>query len=288
MNERGNRPPFDDEDTDEITYGEFPDAEAYLWPDDEEDAIELEDLDAGADDAAREDLFAAIASLDDEADAPPLAPVPAADALPVPQPLPLPLPDDEPAEDQPVAPVAAAAASIPGTEMIYRVVLTLPLELSEQIAALRAEAGIEGLPPPGIELTPPFHTGDPEAVEATLEAWAQDTLPLQPEITGVVARVIGTQQYEAALAVEPGADLVDVSEDLMTRLEDLIVLPGELDPAPGRILVGGAVEAAAYPRLIARLQREIDLIGWQAESAMLIRRPAGSDTAEWEVVTLVA
>lgn len=287
MDERGSRLPFEDDDAEEITYGEFPDAEAYLWSGNEEDAIDLEELDAGEDEAAREELFAAIASLEDEADAPPLTPAPIADPSPVPQPLPWPLPDDEPA-DQPVAPVAAAPPPIAGAEMIYRVVLPLPIELSEQIAALRAEAGIKGLPPLGVELTPPFHTGDVAAVEAALEAWARDTLPLEPEIAGVATRVIGMQQYEAALAIEPGTDLVDVSEDLMFRLEDLIVLPGELDPDPGRILVGDAVEATAYPRLIARLQREIDLTGWQAESAMLIRRPVGPDAGEWEVVTLVA
>lgn len=321
-----------DDDPDEISYGDFPDAGGDLWVDDEENAIDLDALDADVlaevetvdtGDALREDLFAAIADLDDEADAesPPQArPAPAASepdapaaerspqpALPVEDralgpeaaasPASAPAVDEAPPNAAPAAPGdlrAAMSDDTPGEgarvlpEWIYRIVLTLPLELVEQIEELRAEAGIEAAPPPGIDLAPVFRTGEPGEVEAALDDWAQAHLPFELEIAGVLTNVIGSQQYVAALAVEPDDALDEPYDDLMFDLDGLVTPLEDDDVRLARIVVGSAVPAHAYPRLVARLQREIDLMAWRAESVMLIRREAGADLAEWQVVALFA
>ncbi|WP_119066822.1 hypothetical protein [Aggregatilinea lenta] len=349
-----NRPsrPVDD-DPGDISYGDFPDTSGDLW-DDEEDVIDLDAIDLDAldevepdivepdaadpDEMLREELFAAIADLDDEADrAAPGAPQIAsqiapqnadshADAAP---------PDDT-APDQPVAegsapsaqafveappeadpvpavnvaapalpvvqaalplevadPLPAAMEDAPTGEALlpdwtYRIVLTLPLELVEQIEALREQAGIEGAPPPGIDLAPVFRTSEPDEVEAALDEWAQAQLPFELEIEGVLASVIGTQRYVAALAVEPDDALDEPYDDLMFNLDGLIAPVEDEDVQLAQVVVGSAVPAHAYPRLVARMQREIDLMGWRAESVMLIRREAGADLAEWQVVALFA
>jgi hypothetical protein len=350
MGSRNGPPRSHDDEPGEIEYGDFPDASDDLWIDDDEDVIELEDLDddAGvlgleapavepeavevaaadepaapdADDALREELFAAIADLADEADETPEPATPApepvrAETPPEPQPLiqpeaaappvvpapPVvevrPTPPSAPPAPAPVVHVEVPAA--PGREeeasdegapvlpdWIYRIVLTLPLDLVEQIEELREDAGIEGAPPPGIDLAPVFRTDDPVEVEGALDDWAQEHLPFDLEVAGVLASVIGTQQYVAGLAVEPEDALDEPYDDLMFNLDGLIVPAEDDDVQLAQIVVGSAVPALTYPRLVARMQREIDLIGWRAESVMLIRREAGADLADWQVVALFA
>ncbi len=279
-----------------------------------------------SDDPLREALFAAIADLDDEVDEEQLAQAPLASAAPeslttVEQ---APLPALEPEAAMPlvhappvveetetpsaVAPVpvetagpavaptvpAEATVSTPGEgtpvlpDWIYRIVLTLPLEMVEQIEELRAEAGIEGAPPPGIDLAPVFRTQEPGEVEAALDDWAQLHLPFELEIAGVVASVIGSQQYVAALSVEPDGELDEPYDDLMFDLDGLVTPLDDDNVQLAQIVVGSAVAAHAYPRLVARMQREIDLMAWRAESVMLIRREADAEMAEWQVVALFA
>ena len=158
----------------------------------------------------------------------------------------------------------------------------------EQIEEPRAEAVSVGAPPPGIDVAPGFRTQEPGEVEAALDDWAQLHLPFELEIAGVVASVIGSQQYVAALSVEPDGELDEPYDDLMFDLDGLVTPLDDDNVQLAQIVVGSAVAAHAYPRLVARMQREIDLMAWRAESVMLIRREADAEMAEWQVVALFA
>jgi hypothetical protein len=164
----------------------------------------------------------------------------------------------------------------------YQVLIGLPPELGALVLELRATGHIEDMPPPGLCLTPRFHTPDPEALDAALERWAQQHLPLSLEISGVQAEVVGAQQYVAAWYVQPQDRLRQVLATLKKALGGLVrPLPGEPTAVRLRITIGDHIAARRYPYVIAQMQRDFEPTFWHAQTLVLA---SWSAPAEWDIV----
>jgi hypothetical protein len=179
-------------------------------------------------------------------------------------------------EEEPEAPVVPAKAP---PDVNYRVSLLLPSELAETVEDLRDTGEIEDAPPPGIELTPAFTTSDLPAVEKALDKWAKKHLPIQLEITGVLAQVVRAREYIAAWTLQPEEELFKAQQALMKALEPLITIDTETD-FEVRVTIGERVAPRPYPALIAQMQRDFDSFIWNAEAVSLLQAPL--DSSEWQ------
>jgi len=176
----------------------------------------------------------------------------------------------------------AAEEKSPLVEAVYRVVIPLTPELEKQVRELRKAGKITEMPPPGIDVVAPFQAEDRAAVEAVLKSWARNHLPLQLEITGVKAQVIGAQQYAAAWTLDPAEELKEAQSDLNRVLAALITpLPDSPIEFPVCVTIGDHVAPRPYPALIGQMQRRFDTVVWDAETVSLIRQTPGST---WETV----
>lgn len=170
----------------------------------------------------------------------------------------------------------------PSAALAYQLLIGLPPELGALVLELRATGDIEDMPPPGLCLTPRFHTPDPDALDAALERWTQQHLPLALEITGVQAEVVGAQQYVAAWHVQPQDLLRQAVMTLKKALGGLVQpLPGELTAIRLRITIGDHVAARRYPYVIAQMQRDFEPTPWHAQTLVLA---SWSAPAEWDIV----
>ncbi|GAB4419795.1 MAG: hypothetical protein Kow00106_16140 [Anaerolineae bacterium] len=164
----------------------------------------------------------------------------------------------------------------------YQVLIGLPPELGAQVLELRATGHVEDMPPPGLCLTPRFQTPDLDALDAALERWAQQHLPLSLEISGVQAEVVGAQQYVAAWYVQPQDRLRQVLATLKHALGGLVrPLPGEPTAVRLRITIGDHIAARRYPYVIAQMQRDFEPTFWHAQTLVLASCPAPT---EWDIV----
>ncbi|MGQ9848986.1 MAG: hypothetical protein ACUVSU_02945 [Aggregatilineaceae bacterium] len=170
----------------------------------------------------------------------------------------------------------------PSAALAYQLLIGLPPELGALVLELRATGDIEDMPPPGLCLTPRFHTPDPDALDAALERWTQEHLPLALEITGVQAEVVGAQQYVAAWHVQPQDQLRQVVMTLKKALGGLVQpLPGEPTAIRLRITIGDHIAARRYPYVIAQMQRDFEPTPWPAQTLVLA---SWSAPAEWDIV----
>lgn len=170
----------------------------------------------------------------------------------------------------------------PSAALAYQLLIGLPPELGALVLELRATGDIEDMPPPGLCLTPRFHTPDPDALDAALERWTQEHLPLALEITGVQAEVVGAQQYTAAWHVQPQNQLRQAVMTLKKALGGLVQpLPGEPTAIRLRITIGDHIAARRYPYVIAQMQRDFEPTPWQAQTLVLA---SWSAPAEWDIV----
>jgi hypothetical protein len=199
-----------------------------------------------------------------------------------------------PAEEQAAKPVAVAtpaaepvatAETPPAPPPVtYQVLLGLPPDLGARVLELRTTGEIVDTPPPGIALTAGFNATDLPAVETVLANWVRAHLPLQLETTGIVAEVVGGQQYAAAWTLEPGEELAEAQHELMRSLAPLITL---LSDAPAafnvRVTISDHVPAQRYPHVIAQMQREFETYVWHATELMLVQRPQDGEPGEWEI-----
>ena len=172
----------------------------------------------------------------------------------------------------------------PSAALAYQLLIGLPPELGALVLELRATGDIEDMPPPGLCLTPRFHTPDPDALDAALERWTQEHLPLALEITGVQTEVVGAQQYVAAWHVQPQDRLRQVVMTLKKALGGLVQpLPGEPTAIRLRITIGERIAARRYPYVIAQMQRDFVPTPWQAQTLVLASCPANASPPEWDV-----
>lgn len=232
---------------------------------------EIEPLTAELDDKA-EEMLDTIQTLDDEiepAAAVAAAPEPAAVAE-ILEPV-----TESPEEAEPAEPV------IPDTR--YRVLILLPADIGQQVTSLRKLGEVKHTPPPGIELGLTFRTGDLPSVETALTDWARAHLPLQIEITGIQAEVIGAQQYIAALFVQPQKELKKAQDDLIKVLSPLTIPASDDPPAlPVRLIIGERIPPKPFPRVIAQMQQSFDPYIWHAEAATLVK--IEPDARKWDSV----
>jgi hypothetical protein len=164
---------------------------------------------------------------------------------------------------------------------MYRVLIGLAPELETLVQQLRATAAVIDAPPPGIDLTPIFRTNNRQEVETVLAGWARNHLPLQLEITGVVAEVRGPQQYVAAWTLEPQEELREAQHDLIRVLAPLITpLPGQPIAFPVRVVIGENIMVGPYPHVVRQMQQEFEPFVWHTELAILVQR--AGPTAGWE------
>lgn len=222
---------------------------------------------------------------------------------------------DKPAEPAPVAPqtIAAAAAlsaestaetaaviEIPGEptsaddtppepeppppDWVYHVLVALPEELSVRVLELRTAGGIDDMPPPGIALAGSFRTEDLDGVQEELERWTRNHLPMQVEITGVLAEVVGQQQYVAAWLLQPEEELHDGQHTLRRALAPLIQpLPDTRMAFHVHLTISDHVPPRRYPLLIGRMQRDFEPYVWHATDLILVRKDADADAGAWEI-----
>jgi hypothetical protein len=166
----------------------------------------------------------------------------------------------------------------------FQVLLGLPSDLGAQVRELRTTGEIVGTPPPGIALTAGFNAADLPAVETVLAKWVRAHLPLQLETAGIVAEVVGGQQYAAAWSLEPGEELSEAQHELMRSLAPLITL---LSDAPAafnvRVTIGDRVPAQRYPHVVAQMQREFEAFVWHATELMLVQLPQTDEPGEWVI-----
>ena len=169
-------------------------------------------------------------------------------------------------------------------EMVYEVLLGVPPKLGAQVLELRATGDIADMAPPGIALTAPFRASDALAVESALEDWAADYLPFTVTLNGVLAEVVGTDQYVAAWALQPENDLRVAQRDLAQTLASLITAePGASSAFQVRLTIGERIAARRYPHVIAQMQRDFEPFSWDAEELLLVRRRADAAPDEWEI-----
>ncbi|MBN1202318.1 MAG: 2'-5' RNA ligase family protein [Anaerolineae bacterium] len=185
------------------------------------------------------------------------------------------------ADEAGIAEEAIEAPALP--DMIYRVLIPLPPELAGQTEALRESAGMGAAPPPGIELAAAFRADDVGAVETALADWARAHLPAQLEITGVLAEVVGEQQYVTGWTLQPDEELQEAQHELMTALEPLITpLADALPTFHARVTIGDHIPPQPFPRLVGQMQRDFEPFVWHAETVSLLRHPADIEAGEWE------
>jgi hypothetical protein len=177
--------------------------------------------------------------------------------------------------------VAAPPDEPPPAPPVFRVLIPLPPDLGAQVLSLRTVGEIDDMPPPGIELAVPFHTDRLDEVETILIDWARAHLPIQLERTGIVAQVVGAQQYIAAWDLEPEEELREAQVELVRALVPLInPVPGKPAKARVRVVIGDAIAPGPYPRVIGQMQREFEPYVWYAESVSLFQT---TETDVWTV-----
>ncbi|HEX3054435.1 MAG TPA: hypothetical protein VHP83_27520, partial [Aggregatilineaceae bacterium] len=182
---------------------------------------------------------------------------------------------------EPLMAEPAAEPVIPETR--YRVLIPLPADIGQQITTLRKVGEVKHAPPPGIELGITFRTGDLPSVEEALNNWARAHLPLQIEITGIQAEVIGAQQYVAALFVQPQKELKKAQDDLLKTLTPLTIPANDDPPAlPVRLIIGERIPPKPFPRVVAQMQQTFDPYIWHAETATLVK--IEPDARKWDNV----
>lgn len=169
-------------------------------------------------------------------------------------------------------------------DWVYHVLIALPDDLSVQVLELRSTGDIIDMPPPGIALAGSFRTDDITAVERELARWTRNHLPLQIEIMGVLAEVVGEQQYVAAWLLQPEDDLRDAQHDLRHALAPLIQpLPETRLAFRVDLVISDHVPARRYPHLIGRMQTDFEPFVWHANDLLLVRKDAGADEGTWEI-----
>ena len=179
-------------------------------------------------------------------------------------------------------PAVPAVESKSAAALAYQVLIGLPPELGALVLELRATGNIEDMPPPGLCLTPRFHTPDPDALDTALERWTQQHLPMALEITGVQAEVVGAQQYVAAWHVQPQERLRQALTALKKILGGLVrPLPGEPTAIRLRITIGERIAARRYPYVIAQMQRDFEPTFWHAQTLVLA---SSATPTEWDIV----
>ncbi|MBN1680032.1 MAG: 2'-5' RNA ligase family protein [Anaerolineae bacterium] len=185
--------------------------------------------------------------------------------------------DKESADEEP-ADVKSAAPP-----MVFCIQLDLSLELAERVRSLRQQNRISPALPSGIELVGTFRAGDVDAVKKILADWARNHLPIQLEITGVVADVIGAQRYVAAWSLQPEDTLQEARAALVADLEPLITLEteGEIGFRPW-LAVSTRVPPQPFPRLIDQMQREYEPYVWDTETIVLLTASADDSEPGWE------
>ncbi len=194
-----------------------------------------------------------------------------------------------PTETQTETVAAATAAESeaetgPPPDWVYHVLIALPQELTARVLELRAAGEIEDMPPPGIALAGSFRAADIAAVEEQLARWARNQLPLQVEITAIVAEVNGMQDYLAAWSLRPEEELVEAQHNLRRAVAMLVEpLPGTRAPLTVHLVIGDHVPAARYPHLIGRMQREFEPYVWHATDLLLVRKDAEADDGAWGI-----
>ncbi len=194
-------------------------------------------------------------------------------------------------EEAPAAPSEAVEAEKPAPpppppppDWVYYALIGLPPEVGARVLELRATADINDMPPPGIALAGSFRTQALAAVQAELERWARNHLPLQMEATGVLAEVRGRQQYVAAWTLQPAEELQEAIEELRRAL--LLLSKPLADDAPPRahLVIGAHVAAARFPQLVVQMQRDFEPFVWHAAQVVLVRKDAQADAGAWEIV----
>lgn len=192
--------------------------------------------------------------------------------------------EDAEAQESAETLVEAEPTPPPAPDTIYHALIALPTDLGAQVLELREIGRITDTPPPGVMFVAAFRTADLPAVENALAGWARAHLPLQLEITGVVAEVIGTQQYVAAWSLQPEEELQEVQEALMDALEPLIIpLPDSPPPSRVRLTIGEHIAPQPFPKVIGAMQRDFEPYVWHAEAVSLIRLDPASESHDWEV-----
>lgn len=196
--------------------------------------------------------------------------------------------DTQPPDSADVESILASADTLAPEPLppdwVYHVLIALPDDLSVQVLELRSTGDVIDMPPPGIGLAGSFRTDDLAAVERALARWTRNQLPLQIEITGVLAEVVDEQQYVAAWLLQPEDDLRDAQHDLRHVLAPLIQpLPETRLALRVDLVISDHVPARRYPHLIGRMQADFEPFVWHATDLLLVRKDAGADEGTWEI-----
>ncbi|NDJ74713.1 MAG: hypothetical protein GYB65_00525, partial [Chloroflexi bacterium] len=180
------------------------------------------------------------------------------------------------------APPAAASPAAPPQE-VFCVLIPLPDELAETVRECRAAGEINDVPPPGVVFAIPFRTAQLDAVQTAITEWTRAHLPLQLEVTGIKAEVIGEQHYLAAWTLSPVEELEDAQRALVKAIAPLIrPVQGARISAQVHVVVGDNIAPGPYPAVIGTMQRLFDTHIWHAEAAALVTKAPDADT--WETL----
>lgn len=174
----------------------------------------------------------------------------------------------------------------PPVDWVYHVLLGLPEDLSVLVLELRSTGEVIDMPPPGLPLVGSFRSDVLQDVEQALTAWRERYLPLELELTGVLAEVVGSQQYVAAWTLQPEDELREAQRALCEALDPLIALLPDSAPEHfrARLSIGDHVPARRYPHLIGHMQRDFEPATWRATHVLLVRKDAEADAGAWEIV----
>lgn len=248
------------------------------------DALD-DDLEPEDHDDATEALLDSLDALDDEVrtSAPPrvpgMEPRPRPSTPLVPRPA---APPPAPPGQQPTARPPAPGEPAAPPDVIYQAIIPLPAELGARVLELRESGQIADMPPPGVPLTVAFRATDRARVEGILGNWTRQHLPLQIEITGVIAEIVGSQQYVAAWSLQPEEELSEARDALHRALAPAITpVPDTYLASQARVAIGDRVTARFYPRVVAEMQQQFESFVWVADGAALASRTLDTDADEW-------
>ncbi len=200
-----------------------------------------------------------------------------------------------PEPTHPPAPIPTAARRAGGAwvdaaeepappDIIFDVLLALPPDLGAQVLELRTTGEIDDMPPPGVALHAAFRATDRDALEEALADWTRANLPVQIELTGIEAEIVGTQQYVAAWTLDPAEELQEAQHELRRALAGLATpLPDAPVLRQVRVLIGDHVAARRYPYVIGQMQRDFDPYVWHATELLLVERDASAPPEDWTI-----
>lgn len=171
----------------------------------------------------------------------------------------------------------------------YRVVMSPPADIQAMIDKAVKAIKLEHKHVPGcLKWQAEFQTQDERAVVDLIQAWVNEHMPLQTELTEVYSAVQGPRTYVTGWKLAPTETLQAAHRHLTAGLGSIITIDATANTTfQPWFVVSPDVPAERFPHLVAHLQQHFNPIDWEMTGCELQRQPINSDsgrasTVQWE------